>query len=170
SDRLQDPLTRKFGMGEVDFVGLLILHDGGDVVAAKFFLDLGQTIPAAKGAKTFFGELLGKQMGGAGTHEGLWGLQLGDKGVRGDGGLHAAVEKKSGSIGVELETLLRNADDGVGIAQETSGERADVHALLSQSHAERKIVGGIGFLEIGLRDGIAYEKQGFRRVVRLIEK
>ena len=75
-------------------------------------------------------------MGGAGTHEGLRRLQFGDKSARGDGGLHAAVEKKGGGVGIELKTLLRNANDSVGVAEERSGEWADVHALLSQSDGQ----------------------------------
>ncbi len=66
-------------MGEVGFVGRLIFHDGGNVIATKLFFDFGEAIPAAERAKTFFVELFGEQMGGTGTYKRFRGLQFGDE-------------------------------------------------------------------------------------------
>ena len=66
--------------------------------------------------------------------------------------------------------MLGNVYGGVGIAEEACGERLNVNASLRKREGERKIIGGIGLLEIGLGDGIADDLEGIGRGVHLIEE
>src|SRR5208282_3087394 len=94
---------------------------------------------------------------------------FGGEGAGGLRGGHAAVEEERGGVGLKVEGVFGNVNGGVGIAEKARDEGLDVHASLREPKGERKIISGIGFLEIGLGDGVADNFQGIGGGVHLIE-
>src|SRR5208283_5889603 len=122
---------------------------------AVLLFDFFDAVPTVESAEGLFVELLGEEMSGGGAHEEFRGLQFGGEGAGGLRGGHAAVEEERGGVGLKVEGVFGNVNGGVGIAEKARGEGLDVHASLREPKGERKIISGIGFLEIGLGDGVA---------------
>ena len=58
--------------------------------------------------------------------------------------------------------MFGDVDDGVGILEKFRGKSLDINASLAKFESEGEIVGGVGLLEIGLSERIAYEITSFR--------
>src|SRR5271169_5859173 len=61
--------------------------------------------------------------------------------------------------------MFGDVDDSVGIKEKPGGEGSYIDASLTELECERKIICGIDFLEISLREGVAYENPSFQRAV-----
>ena len=168
-DDFQDLFAREFGLRQVGGIRRLIFDDGVNIVAAVLLLDLADAAPAAEGAERLFIKLFSEEVGRGRAHEKFGGLQFGDEGAGGLRGWHAAVKKERGGVRVQIEGGLGDVDGGVGIAEQARGEGLDVHARLRESEGQRKIIGGIGFLKIGVGDGVADNYEGIGRMVHLIK-
>ena len=131
-DCLKNLLAGELGVRVVGGIGKFVVHDGGNVVAAKLFLNFGAAIPFAEGAKAFVGHLFGEEVGGGFADEGLRIFEQVGQRFAGLLGVHGAVEEKCGGIGIEIKGMFGDVDDAVGIEKKFVREGTNVDAGLAQ--------------------------------------
>src|SRR5258708_35832410 len=85
-------------------------------------------------------------------------------------GIHTSVQKERRGIRIEIQRVLRDVNDRIRKQQQPGGKRLNIHAALSEIESQRKIIGRIGLLKIGLHDRVFDQIQRLRRLVQLKKK
>ncbi len=167
---LQHLLASPFWISELRRVRRLVFHHRLNIVAPIVFLDFRKAAPRAQSAKRFLRHLLREEMCRGRAHERFLRLELRNQRLAGLRGIHTSVQKERRGIRIEIERVLRDVNDRIWKQQQPGGKRLNIHAALSQVESQRKIIGRVGLLKIGLHDHVFDQIQRLRRFIQLKKK